>query len=310
MKPEVVRQPAVSLLAMRAAIPLAVAVGLGSGLLLTGPVTRLIDGGAVPSETQGRSLSAVNPFRAWMGTSGELVLLLGTDDSGANTDVIVALQVGDSITRAIQVPRDSYVYSSRFGPVKANALYAFGGTEEVKYELSRLMGAPINHHIIVDLDVIHTISDLIGGVEVDVPKRLYYVDRSQDLFIDLEPGRQQLRGRDLEGFLRWRHDEEGDIGRLERQQMVLHAVMNKLTRPDTLLRLPVLLGAARQGIDTDLGPMELGGLLTRIGTTDLETERLDGQPFYQDGISYWDAVWPDLSERSLEHEPEADRFVF
>ena len=67
------------------------------------------------------------------------------------------------------------------------------------------------------MDAIETLANLVGGIEVDVPKRLYYVDRSQNLVIDLQPGPQLLKGKDLEGFLRWRNDGRGDFGRLERQ---------------------------------------------------------------------------------------------
>ena len=87
-------------------------------------------------------------------------------------------------------------------------------------------------------------ADALGGIEVDVPKRMVYSDHSQGLYIDLQPGPQTLKGRDLEGFLRFRHDEMGDIGRLERQQLALQALFRKLTRPEHLVRLPVLLAAA------------------------------------------------------------------
>ena len=106
------------------------------------------------------------------------------------------------------------------------------------------MGRPINHHILVNLNGIRTLSDLVGGVQVDVPKRLYYRDRSQGLLIDLQPGPQVLQGEDLEGFLRWRHDEEGDLGRLARQQLVLRSLFGSMTRPENLVRLPALIQAA------------------------------------------------------------------
>ncbi|QEY31153.1 LytR family transcriptional regulator [Synechococcus sp. RSCCF101] len=296
---------------MRVAVPLAIAAGLAGGLALARPLISLLSEAPLAAPEQGRPnlTAAINPFRNWMGQTGEVFLVLGTDASGTNTDVIVALQVNDGVTRAFQIPRDSYIESWGYGALKVNALYAYGGTEAVKSELSHLLGVTIDHHIVVDLDGIRSLSDLIGGVEVDVPKRLYYVDNSQDLLIDLQPGPQVLRGRDLEGFLRWRHDEEGDLGRLDRQQLVLHALVKKLTSPEIVLRLPVLLGAASQNIRTDLGPMELGGLITRIGTTELEAERLDARPFMLNNISYLETYWPDLS-RWEPREREDDAFVF
>ena len=267
----------------------AVAVGLSGGLLLAIPLFELLGG---PKDTTNNAVT--NPFAAWSGVGDQDILLLGTDVGGGNTDVIAALRVDGGVTRIVQVPRDSYIEAEGYGPNKINALYAIGGMDLLKRELSRKLGRPITHHVMVNLGAIRRMADALGGIEVNVPKRLYYTDRSQGLYIDLQPGLQNLKGRDLEGFLRFRHDELGDIGRLERQQLAWQALFRKLTRPEHLVRLPALLSAAGQDIKTDLGPMELGGLITAMGTTQLDTKRLDGRPFMRNGISYWDAEWPQI----------------
>ena len=267
---------------------LSAAIGLTGGFLLAIPLSRSL----TPDADAPPLLPVSNPFSAWSVFDNREILVLGVDEGGGNTDAIFTLRVEGGRTSITQIPRDSYINSHSFGPVKANALYAYGGLDAVKSELSRLMGRQINHHILVNLNGIRTMSDLVGGVEVDVPKRLYYRDRSQGLLIDLQPGPQVLQGEDLEGFLRWRHDEEGDLGRLARQQLVLRSLFGSMTRPENLVRLPTLIQAAGQNLDTDLGAMELGGLITAMGITELETERLPARPFYQDGISYLDTEWP------------------
>jgi len=267
---------------------LSAAIGLTGGFLLAIPLSRSL----TPDADAPPLLPVSNPFSAWSVFDNREILVLGVDEGGGNTDAIFTLRVEGGRTSITQIPRDSYINSHSFGPVKANALYAYGGLDAVKSELSRLMGRQINHHILVNLNGIRTLSDLVGGVEVDVPKRLYYRDRSQGLLIDLQPGPQVLQGEDLEGFLRWRHDEEGDLGRLARQQLVLRSLFGSMTRPENLVRLPALIQAAGQNLDTDLGAMELGGLITAMGITELETERLPARPFYQDGISYLDTEWP------------------
>lgn len=271
----------------RGPVVVAIAVGLGSGLLLSGPLWNWLN--ANPDQA---STPITNPFAAWSGVGNQDILLLGTDVGGGNTDVIASLRVEGGTTHIIQVPRDSYIEAEGYGPHKINALYSLGGTDLVKRELSRKLGRPITHHVVVNLAAIRRMADAIGGIEVNVPKRMYYVDNSQGLTIDLQPGLQNLKGRDLEGFLRFRHDELGDIGRIERQQLALQALFRKLTRPEHLVRLPALLSAAGKDLKTDLGPMELGGLITAMGTTELQTQRLGGQPFMRDGISYWQAEWP------------------
>ena len=271
----------------RGSVLVAIGVGLGGGLLLAGPLWELL------SENGAATNNAItNPFAAWSGITNQDILLLGTDVGGGNTDVIASLRVDGGITRITQVPRDTYIEAEGYGPHKINALYSLGGTDLVKRELARKLGRPITHHVVVNLAAIRRMADALGGIEVDVPKRMAYTDHSQGLTIDLQPGLQNLKGRDLEGFLRFRHDAMGDIGRLERQQLALQALFRKLTRPEHLVRLPVLLAAAGKDLKTDLGPMELGGLITAMGTTQLETKRLGGRPFYRNNISYWEADWP------------------
>ena len=195
--------------------------------------------------------------------------------------------------------------------MKVNALYAYGGTDAVKQELSRLMGRPVRHHMLINLEVIRSISDLMGGVTVDVPKRLYYVDRSQNLLIDLQPGPQLLKGKDLEGFLRWRNDGRGDFGRLERQQLALKGLFEQMKQPQNLIRLPALITAAGKALETDLGPMELGGLVTAMGTTELKATSLRAVPFDADGISYLDTEWPAKSSTGADSaDPNGRRFRF
>lgn len=269
----------------------AISAGLIGGLLLSIPLSRSLTAKTALSTTP--LFPVVNPFHAWQGSGNRDVVVLGLDAGRGNTDVIFTIRVKGGETRIIQIPRDSYVDTRSFGPMKVNALYAYGGTKAVKSELTRLMHRPINYHILINLEGIRTIADLLGGLEVDVPKRLYYQDHSQGLYIDLQPGLQVLKGRDLEGFLRWRHDGEGDFGRLRRQQLVLKSLFSKLTRPESLVRLPALIDAAGRNVKTDMGPMEIGGLITAMGTTELETKRLEAKPFFLNGISYLETQWPE-----------------
>ena len=281
----------------RAPVLLAMGIGLAGGVLLSGPLAEQLRGSLLAAPG-----AIANPFAAWADLGNENVLLLGTDVGGGNTDVIAVLRVDGDVTRITQIPRDTYIESERFGPLKINALYALGGTEVIKQEVGQGLGRPVSHHVVINLAAIRRMADLLGGIEVTVPKPMRYIDRSQGLYIDLQPGPQTLRGGDLEGFLRFRHDETGDIGRMERQQLALQALFRKITRPENLVRLPALLLAAGKDVRTDLGPMELGGLITRMGSTHLQTAHLDGRPFDLDGISYWEADWQGAGTSALPKE--------
>ena len=288
----------------RLPVLLAIGIGLAGGLVLARPLGDLLKGDVFK---QGKQL--LNPFTAWIGASDQDLLVMGTD-RGSNTDVMATVRIKDGVTKITQVPRDTYIESASYGPLKINALYSLGGPKAVKAELASHLGRPLSHHVLVDLALVRRLGDALGGLEVTVPKRMVYNDYSQKLFIDLQPGLQTLKGKDLEGFLRFRHDEMGDIGRLERQKLAVQALFNKLTRPETILRLPQLMGLAGQDLKTDLGPMEIGGLITAMAGTKLEIEQLPGVPNYRNGISYWDVKWPAPAAIGSDNDSSRYRFLF
>ncbi len=263
-------------------VPFALGISLGYGM--AGPLPQLATGAMAALLHGPQQLSAlINPFAS----AKRRILVIGTDKVGENTDVMFTVQLKDGTTQLTQVPRDTFVESSEFGIVKANALYAFGGMDALKQEIANLLDAPVDRYVRVNLRAVEHLAAALGGVEVDVPKRMYYVDNAQNLYIDLYPGRQVLRGEQLEGFLRFRHDELGDLGRMERQKLVLAEVFRKLAQPATLTRLPELLKVAGNDIKTDLSPLELGQLVTAMASTKLSTGQLPGRLFWHNDLSYW-----------------------
>lgn len=231
-----------------------------------------------------RSLaSLVDPFAS----GNRRILVLGRDRVGDNTDVMFTVQMRNGVTQITQVPRDTFIESPQLGTVKANALFALGGVDTVKTEVGRLIGAPVERYFKLNLNAVAKVGDALGGIEVDVPKRMYYVDNAQGLFIDLYPGRQLLRGEALEGFLRFRHDEQGDLGRMDRQKLVMAKIFAKLGQPSTLAQLPRLIQIAGNDILTDLSPLEMTQLLAAMAHTKLNSERLPGRLYWQDQLSYW-----------------------
>ncbi|MEB3255330.1 MAG: LCP family protein [Synechococcaceae cyanobacterium] len=263
---------------------LVLGLGIAIGYGLAGPLPSMLGAALAGLLHAPRSIAAiVDP----LGIGERRVLVMGSDVIGGNTDVMFTVQVKNGITHITQVPRDTFVETPELGVMKANALYASGGPESAKAEVGRLLAMPVQKHIKVNLNAVAKVADALGGVEVDVPKSMYYVDNAQGLLIDLLPGRQVLKGKDLEGFLRFRHDELGDLGRMERQRLVLAEVFRRLVQPATLTRLPALLQIAGEDIRTDLSPIEMTQLLTAMTRSKLSTQRLPGRLYWQDDLSYW-----------------------
>lgn len=121
---------------------------------------------------------------------------------------------------------------------------------------------------------------------------MYYEDPWDDdggLLIDLKPGMQHMDGKTAVTYVRYR-DEEGDIGRIERQQKFMKAVMEKVTSPAIITRLPSVIKEVMDSIETDLSfrqMLEFAGTLKEAQKNGLKTDMVPGRPLYISEISYW-----------------------
>ena len=131
----------------------------------------------------------------------------------------------------------------------------------------------------------------MGGVEVDVPKDMKYTDKTQDLYIDLKKGLQTLDGNKAEQFARFR-DATGDIGRIQRQQILLKALQDKLQSPTSFFKIPKIWQVINQETDTNLSKDELFSMASfalSLERDNIETFTLPGRASNsrEYNLSYW-----------------------
>ncbi len=222
------------------------------------------------------------------------VLVVGTDKSGLLTDTIIVATFDTNTKSAslLNVPRDTITSSSTSKKYrKINSEYSAGGIERTIKELKNLLGYEVNRHIIVDFDAFTNLIDAIDGVEIDVPKRMYYRDPDQDLLIDIKAGLQTLDGETCLEYMRYRKGYANqDYGRIEAQQKVYKAVAKKLATPSTLLKLPDLVNVVLENVETDLTLGEMIWIGTNYITMDIDDLYTDTLPSYgttlSDGLSY------------------------
>ncbi len=123
--------------------------------------------------------------------------------------------------------------------------------------VEELTGLKVHRHLLVDFRAFEEVVDLLGGIEVEVDKRMYYRDESQGLLIDLKKGRQTLNGRQALGFVRYRRDPLGDIARVKRQQRLIKAVFEKAVEEHLWMRFLDLYRLKKKYVQTDLGLLDL-----------------------------------------------------
>jgi polyisoprenyl-teichoic acid--peptidoglycan teichoic acid transferase len=180
----------------------------------------------------------------------------------SDTMLLVRLNPEDGAVSILSIPRDTRVNIPTIGMDKINAANAIGGPDLAATVVSRtLNNVSVDRYARIDTGAFRELVELVGGVEINVPKRMYYIDQTQKLKIDLQPGLQTLTGEQAEGFARFRYDELGDIGRAQRQQILLKALQKQLTNPMMLTRLPQLFGVMQKHIDSDL---TLGEMLALV----------------------------------------------
>jgi LCP family protein required for cell wall assembly len=157
----------------------------------------------------------------------------------------------------VSIPRDTNVRIPGYGRQKINAANALGGPQLAKQTVGNLLNIPIDHYIILNVYGLVELVNEVGGINIDIPKRMRYRDQTAKLNIDLEPGPQILDGTAAMGFVRFRHDALGDIGRVQRQELFMSAMFKKALDPESWTHLPKLISIGRQYINTDLSDSEV-----------------------------------------------------
>ncbi len=192
------------------------------------------------------------------------VLLVGVDDNydpkgrkvknqrtRTDTLMLVTVRPAKKSLHVLSIPRDTQVLIPGYGTEKINAAHAIGGIDRTKAVVESLVDVEVDHVVEVSLKGAIQFLDELGGVDVFVENRMHYQDKTAKLLIDLKPGMQHLDGKTAVGFARFRHDALGDIGRVARQQALLHALEQKLVNPVNWWRLPKLASAAGQLFHSD-----------------------------------------------------------
>lgn len=206
------------------------------------------------------------PNRQFAGRSTLNVLVLGVDhdydnkariiptSNGRSDSILIArVDFANNTISALTIPRDTAVYiPGRRGIHKINAAHSFGGPDLTIETLRSVFGLEVDCYVTINFEGFEKVVDAIGGIELDVEKRLKYDDNWGKLHINLYPGYQHLTGYQAMGYVRMRHSDSDEM-RSKRQHKFLEAVRVKLRNPTTFMALP-------RAIDTLVDSIKLGNM--------------------------------------------------
>jgi polyisoprenyl-teichoic acid--peptidoglycan teichoic acid transferase len=202
------------------------------------------------------------------------VLVMGVDNRPdepvARTDSIMVVTVNPATgsTGMMSLARDLWVHVSALNRyAKINTVHVWGelnnfpggGPAMLKSTVSELVGYPVDYYVRMNFDGFRQIVDLMGGVDIDVPKAIDDPLYPDDAYgydpLHIPAGRQHMDGKLALKYARTRH-ADSDYYRESRQQQVIVALKQKVTQPGALgallPRIPGLAIAMANSIQTDM----------------------------------------------------------
>jgi len=221
------------------------------------------------------------------------ILAIGTDsvEAKGRADTIFVLSISPKTKDTIlfSIPRDMRVMITGKGMDKINHAFAYGGIELLEETVENFMGLSIHYNSIMDFEGFQYVIDALGGVRINVEKDMYYVDQAGSLKINLHSGQQVLDGEKALEYVRFRFDPLGDLGRIQRQQKLVNAVIDQFMNFNSIIKIPNIVANLTEYIDTNMNSNEiisLAKIMKDIDRKRLWVETIQGEPQYIDGVSY------------------------
>jgi LCP family protein required for cell wall assembly len=229
--------------------------------------------------------------------------LVNSFDGLTDTMLLLRFDPENNKLTALSIPRDTRVNLEGYGYRKINAANDYGGPALAAQAVSNLVpGVNVDRYVRVNVQGIEQLINALGGINVYVPRDMKYNDFSQHFYVNLKKGEQKLDGEKALQFMRFRHDSMGDIGRIQRQQILMRALSEQALKPSTLIQLPKIFSIIQSHIDTNLTSRELmalSGFATKIQKSNIQMLMLPGD-FSGNGSSLKASYWLPNEQRIKE----------
>ena len=212
------------------------------------------------------------------------ILVMGLDrrpregQSPSRSDTMFVLTVDPQTKTAgiLGIPRDLYVDipdgDGGYFEDRINTALVYGEVNDYKGGGQQLaidtvehnLGVKIGHYVIIDFEGFKEVIDALGGIDVDVPT---YVSDPTYSWTELpgdydpqefEPGLQHMDGETALAYARIRQNSD-DLDRIQRQQRIIFAVMDKALSLNVLRNALELWNKYKDAIDTDINDIQLAG---------------------------------------------------
>jgi len=272
-------------------------------------------GGSTVFETEERLLDDMIPitvdasspfYEVFQSKDRVNFLLMGISERMTDTLMLASYDMVNQYINMISIPRDTFYFRPGYAPYaanKINAIYSSQGTVAVAEAVSTLLyGMPIHYYAIVEYSDIRKVMDVVGGVKVNIPFHMKYIDttKGKELYIDIPEGEQTIDSSNVIEFLRFRKTnpafarqgyksyDAADIRRIQTQQEFVKAVLKEC------LKVGNLKDVARvtlQNVESDLTYAMAGKLVVKamsgLSSDNVSAYTLPGRDRMMQELSFW-----------------------
>jgi LCP family protein required for cell wall assembly len=215
-------------------------------------------------------------------------VVIGGGVSGSRSDTVVLLRVSSSGNLMLPIPRDLYLPIAGTGNTNRINTAIQGGPERLIQTVQQSLGIPVHHYVEIDFAGFLDLVGALGGVKIEFDAPAFDPKSGLDV---KEAGVQELDENQALAYVRSRTytrivdgkevvDGRGDLGRIERQQSFLRAVMHQAgaaRNPFTLARVGNAI-AGNVRVDDSIGFFDALGLARKLAGLDPETVELATDP--------------------------------
>lgn len=208
--------------------------------------------------------------------------------SGQRADTMMILHFGSDGAKILSVPRDLWVTHAGSGQEgRINGTYnpdLGGGPSRLIETVTNELGIPIDRYMEVDFGSFAGLVDGLGGITIEFehpatdPKSGLNVTETGPVELDGEQALAYVRSRTYTETIdgQPRVDPTGDLGRVERQQKFLSAVMDKMGTTKNPFALAGSFGNVTGGlrIDDKMSLMDAFRLAWRMRSLNLNEDSL------------------------------------
>ncbi|MFD2637642.1 LCP family glycopolymer transferase [Piscibacillus salipiscarius] len=221
------------------------------------------------------------------------VLLLGVDErpnQKGRSDTMILLSLNPDTEKMLMfnIPRDTYVNIPGRGGDKINHAYAFGGSELAVQTVEDFLDTTVHFYGRINMEGLVDAVDAVGGVTVN--NNLAFSHGGHDF----PTGEITLNGEEALIYSRMRkQDPDGDLGRNDRQQQIIDALIDKGMSFESFTRVGDILDTLGSNVQTNVKMDTMKDLFFDYRGTISEKEKakISGEGFWGDGEIGDEDIW-------------------